>query len=119
MSNIDALAARLGQADSGTHEPFNRKALLMPPLYSLKSGCSSVFHRVLVPLANDLASVDIKHRVQAATELRDSIEYICTQQQQYPYFLKKLVPVFVTILDGPPVFVSTSWEQVCFSPLCL
>ena len=32
----------------------------------------------------------------------------------YPTFLKKLLPVFTKLLEGPPVFVSTSWIHVSF-----
>ncbi|KAI6717317.1 hypothetical protein JHW43_000220 [Diplocarpon mali] len=44
------------------------------------------------------------------TQLRDSLEHYITGQIYSP-FLKKLVPIFITILKGPPVFISTSPEQ--------
>ncbi|KAI9850594.1 MAG: hypothetical protein M1838_005379 [Thelocarpon superellum] len=54
--------------------------------------------------------IELKLRVQIATELRDSIEYM-TSGQLYVPFLKKMVPVFLKLLDGPAVFLSTSAEQ--------
>ncbi|TAQ89061.1 hypothetical protein B7494_g2646 [Chlorociboria aeruginascens] len=59
-----------------------------------------------------LSSVDIdtKLKVEAATQLRDSLEHYITGAI-YPAFLKKLVPIFINCLKGPPVFVSTSAEQ--------
>ena len=54
---------------------------------------------------------DVKIKVNFATECRDAIEILCSGQL-YPVFLKKLVPVFMKLLEGPPVFISTSWEQV-------
>ena len=47
----------------------------------------------------------------AATELRDQIEVWCSGNA-YGYFLQKFVPVLLKLLDGPPVFISTSPEQV-------
>ena len=61
-------------------------------------------------------SVDVKVKVEAATQLRDNLEHYITGNI-YPAFLKKLVPIFINCLSGPPVFVSTSAEQVrifCF-----
>jgi len=49
---------------------------------------------------------------EAATQLRDNLEHY-TSGQIYIGFLKRMIPLFVTILKGPPVFVSTSPEQVC------
>lgn len=46
-----------------------------------------------------------------AIELRDSVDLLCTGAT-YAIFLKKLVPVFTKLLEGPPVFMSTSWEHV-------
>lgn len=62
--------------------------------------------------------LDIKLKVDAANSLRDSLEHY-TSGQIYPAFLKKLVPIFVSILNGQPVFVSTSGEQVrpVYSPV--
>jgi len=53
----------------------------------------------------------VKVKLNFATECRDAIEILCSGQL-YPIFLKKLVPVFMKLLEGPPVFISTSWEQV-------
>jgi len=54
---------------------------------------------------------DLKLRVEAAQQLRDSLENYVSGAI-YPAFLKKLMPIFVALLKGPPVFVSTSAEQV-------
>lgn len=56
---------------------------------------------------------DVKVRANVATELRDSIEPLCSGAS-YPMFLAKLWPVFKTILKGDPVFFSMSYEQVRF-----
>ncbi|KAG9241802.1 hypothetical protein BJ878DRAFT_544879 [Calycina marina] len=56
------------------------------------------------------ADSDLKSKADAATTLRDNLEYYVTGQI-YPAFLKKLVPVFINCLKGPPVFISTSQEQ--------
>ncbi|KAI9798642.1 MAG: hypothetical protein M1833_004631 [Piccolia ochrophora] len=55
-------------------------------------------------------NLELKLKVQMATELRDAIEYM-TQGQAYPIFLKKLMPIFMKLLDGEPKFMSNSWEQ--------
>ncbi len=54
---------------------------------------------------------DTKVKVTVATDCRDAIEFLCSGPV-YLIFLKKLVPVFMKLLEGPPVFISTSWEQV-------
>ncbi|KFY73637.1 hypothetical protein V499_06289 [Pseudogymnoascus sp. VKM F-103] len=54
--------------------------------------------------------LDVKLRVDAATQLRDSLEHYTTPQA-YPTFLKKLVPIFIQLLKGQPVFISTNPEQ--------
>ena len=56
-------------------------------------------------------SVELKVKYNLATELRDNIDGFCVGAS-YAIFLKKLVPVFMKLLEGPPVFTSTSWEQV-------
>lgn len=55
--------------------------------------------------------LDIKQKLTYATELRDNIDLLCNGPS-YAAFLKKLIPVFSKLLEGPPVFISTSWEQV-------
>lgn len=60
----------------------------------------------------DRVVADIKLKVDAATQLRDSLEHY-TASQYYPAFLKKLIPLFITLLKGQPVFISTNPEQVC------
>ncbi|KAH8591080.1 hypothetical protein B0O99DRAFT_551034 [Bisporella sp. PMI_857] len=56
------------------------------------------------------ADSDVRAKVEAATGLRDSLEAYVTGPL-YPTFLKKLVPIFINCLKGPPVFISTSPEQ--------
>ena len=58
-----------------------------------------------------ISRVDLKTKVIAATELRDQVDLWC-QGQTYTYFLSKFVPVLLKLLDGQPVFISTSPEQV-------
>lgn len=53
----------------------------------------------------------MKVKVEAATQLRDNLEHYISGNI-YPGFLKKLMPIFITCLQGPPVFISTSAEQV-------
>jgi hypothetical protein len=58
----------------------------------------------------DAGGVDTKHKVQQASELRDSIEVF--QATDYKRFLTRLIPVFLKILgEGQPIFVSTIPEQ--------
>lgn len=61
--------------------------------------------------ANLCALLDVKVKSNQAIEIRDGIESYC-QPPQYSAFLNHLVPVFLKILDGNPVFISTSPEQV-------
>ena len=62
-------------------------------------------------LADALRSIDPKHKVQHALELRDSIEVF--QATDYVRFLHKMMPVFLKVLgEGQPIFVSTIPEQV-------
>ncbi|RQM08647.1 hypothetical protein DH86_00000368 [Scytalidium sp. 3C] len=60
-------------------------------------------------LAN--ADTDVKLKVEAVTQLRDQLEHYTTGPI-YQAFLKKIIPVFIALLKGPPVFVSTSAEQL-------
>ena len=59
---------------------------------------------------------DVKVKFNVATELRDNTDQFCAGPL-YAVFLKKLVPVFKKLLEGPPVFMSTSWEHVCSDPV--
>jgi len=54
---------------------------------------------------------DAQKKFHLATELRDNIDLLCTGSS-YPIFLKKLIPVFVKMLEGPPAFMSASLEHV-------
>ncbi|KAF1954112.1 hypothetical protein CC80DRAFT_493961 [Byssothecium circinans] len=53
---------------------------------------------------------DMRVKSAQAIDIRDNIETYC-QGPQYGAFLNHLVPVFLKILDGNPVFISTSPEQ--------
>ncbi|KAI9886978.1 MAG: hypothetical protein M1823_001194 [Watsoniomyces obsoletus] len=55
-------------------------------------------------------SVDIRIKAQIVQEIRDSLDYL-TQPSRYGSFLNTMVPIFIKLLEGPPVFVSTSPEQ--------
>lgn len=63
------------------------------------------------PPANMKPIPDVKLKAEAASQLRDSLEHYTTGPI-YPAFLKKLIPIFINILKGQPVFISTSSEQV-------
>ncbi|ROT39320.1 transcription-associated protein [Sodiomyces alkalinus F11] len=54
--------------------------------------------------------LDPKVRVEAATTLRDSLDHYTTGPIYTP-FLKKLMPIFISILRGPCIFQSSSPEQ--------
>ncbi|KAH9831114.1 transformation/transcription domain-associated protein [Teratosphaeria destructans] len=56
------------------------------------------------------ASVDQKIKAQYLTELRDGLDNWCSGSSYGP-FLQKFIPLFLQILSGPPVFISTSQEQ--------
>jgi len=58
----------------------------------------------------DDSSSDVRAKGAQAIEIRDNIESYC-QGQSYAVFLHHMVPVFLKILDGNPVFISTSPEQ--------
>lgn len=53
---------------------------------------------------------DVKTKCGFLTEIRDALEHYC-QPQSYSLFLQKFVPIFLTILSGSPVFLSTSNDQ--------
>ena len=55
-------------------------------------------------------SLDLRQKLAFATELRDSIELYC-QGDAYRSFLQKFIPLFLKLLDGDPVFLSTSPDQ--------
>jgi hypothetical protein len=64
-------------------------------------------------LAKSWLQTDVKLKLLSASELRDSIDlFTHTLPSEYTLFLEKLMPVFLDILRGPPVFISTSPEQV-------
>lgn len=58
------------------------------------------------------AATDIKTKVITATEIRDNLDVWCQSSGTiYSSFLEKSIPVLLNILDGPPVFDSTSHTQ--------
>jgi hypothetical protein len=63
-------------------------------------------------LVANFYSTDVKVKAEAAVQLRDNLEHYINGPL-YPAFLKKLIPIFLNCLGGPPVFISTSPEQVC------
>ncbi|KEF63414.1 transformation/transcription domain-associated protein [Exophiala aquamarina CBS 119918] len=56
--------------------------------------------------------IDTRTKSNVATDLRDSIESLCTPPSTYAKFLARLWPVFKKILEGKPDFSPTSFEQV-------
>ena len=60
------------------------------------------------------ACAEVQKKYNTATELRDNIDILCNGPA-YPIFLKKLVPVFMKLLEGPPVFMSTYMEHVSYT----
>lgn len=59
---------------------------------------------------------DSRIKVDAATQLRDNLD-VFTNMASYAIFLKRVMPVFVNILNGPCIFQSNSNEQVHLTPL--
>lgn len=53
---------------------------------------------------------DTRAKLEQITGLRDGIESLCSGAS-YPLFLQKLLDVLLHLLDGTPVFISTSPEQ--------
>jgi transformation/transcription domain-associated protein len=92
-NNIELLVQRLSSADSGA-SPSD----LLPPLHGKHLA--------------DAFALDVKVKVDAASQLRDNLEHYISGNI-YPNFLKKLMPIFINCLKSQPVFVSTSAEQVC------
>ena len=60
------------------------------------------------------ACLEVQKKYNIATELRDNIDILCNGPA-YPIFLKRLVPVFTKLLEGPPVFMSTHMEHVSYT----
>lgn len=54
---------------------------------------------------------DARNRAEAATQLRDNLD-VFTTGPNYVVFLRKVMPVFIHILNGPCIFQSNSHEQV-------
>ena len=91
--NIDQFAAKLSDPSTGT------------PLLPILMISTALLYA-------EFALADIKVKLNVATELRDNIDQFCNGPL-YANFLTKLMPVFRKLLEGPPVFMSTSWEHVC------
>lgn len=70
-------------------------------------------HRCGRRIAADICA-EVQKKYNIATELRDNIDILCNGPT-YPVFLKKLVPVFMKLLEGPPVFMSTYMEHVSYA----
>lgn len=56
-------------------------------------------------------SAESRVKVEAATQLRDNLD-VFTNPPSYPVFLKRVMPIFINILNGPCIFQSNSNEQV-------
>ncbi|KAI1870649.1 uncharacterized protein JN550_005192 [Neoarthrinium moseri] len=57
-----------------------------------------------------LSDTEAKSKLEAATQLRDSLDHY-TNGAAYPIFLKKAMPPIIILLRGPCVFQSTSPDQ--------
>lgn len=73
---------------------------------------SGALSRSLYASAETDTHLDAKAKLTPAMELRDNVEFLCSGPT-YPIFLKKLLPILIKVLEGPPVFISTSMIQVC------
>lgn len=56
--------------------------------------------------------VDIRNKANIASDLRDSIENLCSPAATFNKFLAKIWPVFKKILEGRPEFLPTSPEHI-------
>ncbi|CAK7272887.1 transcription-associated protein 1 [Sporothrix epigloea] len=67
---------------------------------------------VIDTILRQLATADLstKDKLEAAVTLRDHLDHYTTGPV-YPQFLKKVMPVIIGILNGPPSFQSASLEQ--------
>jgi hypothetical protein len=93
-THLDAIVQRLSSADSGKTLSWWSITFGIGPRWSFAN----------------FFLLDVKIKAEAATQLRDNLEtYI---SGAYPAFLKRLIPIFLNCLKGPPVFISTSPEQV-------
>ena len=94
--NIEAFAARLGDPNLGEGMLF-----FSLPRVSLAEVAG---HAANMPL-------DPQKKYHLVTELRDGIDFLCAGPS-YAIFLKRLVPIFTRMLEGPPAFMSASLEHV-------
>ena len=103
--DIDIFAARLGNPNLGRSSRSH--------LYQL------LFHRLDLSDSLRLTNLpDPKVKLNHAMELRDNVEFLCAGAI-YPVFLRKLIPIFLKLLEGPPIFISTSWIQVRYLLECV
>ncbi|KAL9103081.1 MAG: hypothetical protein Q9163_001848 [Psora crenata] len=56
-------------------------------------------------------NIGLSQKLNTAIELRDNIDLLCSGHS-YPAFLKKLVPVFMKLLEGTPVFVTNAEHKL-------
>ena len=88
--NFEAMASKLDDPNSGMSRNRRRARIL----------------KEFTDLRTDLGA-----KLTQAIDIRDNIESYC-QGPQYAAFLSHFVPVFLKLLDGPPVFFSGSIEHV-------
>ena len=88
--NIDIFAARLGDSNLGMDD------FLSPQVYRC---------------INTNICKGLQQKLNTAIELRENIDLLCSGQN-YSAFLKKLVPVFMKLLEGAPVFVTNTEHKL-------
>ena len=104
--NFESMAAKLDDPNSGTkHLGFPG-----PPQDEHQNPANRNKHQLTCNY------IDLRAKGAQAIDIRDNIESYC-QGPQYSAFLNHLVPVFLKILEGEPVFISTSPDQVCLRAL--
>lgn len=80
-------------------------------LVTQDAGESSTSTRLFQFRANLNHRKESRVKVEAATQLRDNLD-VFTNPPSYPVFLKRVMPIFINILNGPCIFQSNSNEQV-------
>lgn len=73
--------------------------------------CTRVVCARLEMVLTYTTAIDLRNKGNIAVDLRDNLEMLC-QGSAYKTFLDRLVPILLKLLDGPPVFISSSPEQV-------
>jgi transformation/transcription domain-associated protein len=105
--SIDIYTARLSDSNVGKSTPHSVNDSPVIPLQCVSEDSGE--HLLIL--------TDAKTKANIATELRDSIETLCSGPS-YPRFLAKLWPVFKRILQGEPVFMASSPDHVSFKKPC-